>query len=144
MLQRPSTLAEVTTRCLYENADFGMEIRDFLTEFYLQKPERRVGMLADEPPLLKDDAQRNVFVAACAEFLSGMAGVCKPAWVDNPVRFLKEPIYDHPNKDLWPIFERESPEAFRRRNIFTEANPLRRAAMNKAVGLNIPKPGFFG
>jgi hypothetical protein len=43
-----------------------------------------------------------------------------PAWADDP-RF---PEFMEPAK---PVFLRDSPIAFRRRLIFTEAEPLRRA-----------------
>jgi len=41
------------------------------------------------------------------------------------------PYFTTPIEALWPMLRQESPPAFRRRLIFTEAEPLRRARFPK-------------
>ena len=52
-----------------------------------------------------------------------------PAWTDHPSRFLHEPYFTTPIEKLKAMLLAQSPLAFRRRMIFTEAEPLRRARM---------------
>jgi hypothetical protein len=52
-----------------------------------------------------------------------------PAWTNDPSRFLRQPYFTTPLEDLKALLIAESPIAFRRRLIFTEAEPLRRARM---------------
>jgi hypothetical protein len=52
-----------------------------------------------------------------------------PGWSDDPSRFLKRPYFTSPLEGLKALLIAESPLAFRRRLIFTEAEPLRRARM---------------
>jgi hypothetical protein len=52
-----------------------------------------------------------------------------PAWTGDPSRFLKRPFFNTPFEDLKALYLAQSPTAYRRRMIFTEAEPLRRARM---------------
>jgi len=52
-----------------------------------------------------------------------------PAWTNHPSRFLHEPYFTTPIENLKAMLLAQSPLAFRRRMIFTEAEPLRRARM---------------
>ena len=71
---------------------------------------------------------QDAYLAAAAEHLAWGAGIDIPRWTDNPDRFLSKPWYDnHGYASLNALVFAESPPAFRRRCIFTEANPLRRA-----------------
>jgi hypothetical protein len=56
-------------------------------------------------------------------------GLTIPPWSDDPSRFLKRPYFTSPLEGLKALLIAESPLAFRRRLIFTEAEPLRRARM---------------
>ena len=51
-----------------------------------------------------------------------------PAWTEHPARFLARPWFLGPER-MKGFLLAESPSAFRRRFIFTEAEPLRRARM---------------
>jgi hypothetical protein len=55
-----------------------------------------------------------------------------PAWTDDPSRFLHETHFTTPIESLKAMLLAQSPLAFRRRMIFTEAEPLRRARMPRA------------
>jgi hypothetical protein len=50
-------------------------------------------------------------------------------WTDDASRFLREPYFTTPIQQLKALLLVQSPLAFRRRLIFTEAEPLRRARM---------------
>ena len=52
-----------------------------------------------------------------------------PAWTEHPSRFLKQPYFPTPLEKLKPMLVAQSPLAFRRRMIFVEHEPLRRARM---------------
>ena len=51
-----------------------------------------------------------------------------PGWTGNPARFLTVPWFMGPER-MKAFLLAESPSAYRRRLIFTEAEPLRRARM---------------
>ena len=132
-MNRPNTLAEVGRR-VSVGAAFGPTLSEFLDEFYMN-PEQRAAMIADEPPRLQD-ARDHALLGAVGEHLARRWNLpATPAWTDEPSRFLQEPYFTTPIEALWPMLREESPPAFRRRMIFTEAEPLRRARMPRA-----PKP----
>ena len=67
------------------------------------------------------------YIGAVGEHLARRWGLDIPAWADDPRRFLDEPHFPDYMELAKPVFLRDSPIAFRRRLIFTEAEPLRRA-----------------
>jgi hypothetical protein len=92
-------------------------------------PDQRAAMIAEEPAQL-DNALDHAMLGAIAEHLARRWNLpVIPAWTDDPSRFLHEPFFTTPIKALWPMLREESPPAFRRRKIYTEAEPLRRARM---------------
>jgi hypothetical protein len=101
-------------------------ISEFLDEFYLSTPSVRQRMIAEEPPLT-GEAFEDAYVGAVGEHLARRWGLAIPTWVDDPRRFLDEPRFPDFAELAKPVFLRDSPIAFRRRLIFTEAEPLRRA-----------------
>lgn len=126
-MNRPNTLAEVARR-VSAGADFDPTLSEFLDEFYMN-PERRAAMIADEPPRLAD-ARDHATLGAVAEHLARRWNLpAVPAWTDDPSRFLHEPYFTTPIQNLKAMLLAQSPLAFRRRMIFTEAEPLRRARM---------------
>ncbi|KXG87567.1 hypothetical protein [Agrobacterium bohemicum] len=85
-------------------------------------------MLFDAPDLTGDE-RFDALVGAIGEHLSrrwrlGPA----PSWTDQPARFLRMPWFLGSER-MKPFFLVESPSAYRRRFIFTEMEPLRRARM---------------
>jgi hypothetical protein len=125
-MKRPGTLAEVAAR-VNAGAAFGPSLSEFLDEFY-GHPERRQGMIAAEPPRLVDKRE-HAMLGAVGEHLARRWGLVVPVWTDDPGRFLHEPYFTTPIENLKAILLVQSPQAFRRRLIFTEAEPLRRARM---------------
>jgi hypothetical protein len=129
-MKRPATLAEVAQR-ISAGAAFGPTLSEFLDEFYLH-PERRAAMIADEPIRLAD-SREHALLGAAGEHLARRWDVAIPAWTDDPSRFLHEPYFTTPIENLKAMLLAQSPLAFRRRLIFTEAEPLRRARMPRAA-----------
>ena len=128
-MRRPDTLAEVARR-VSAGAAFGPTLREFLDEFYVH-PERRQAMIADEPAPLAA-AREHATLGAVAEHLARRWDLAVPPWTDHPSRFLHEPYFTTPIEKLKAMLLAQSPLAFRRRMIFTEAEPLRRARMPPA------------
>lgn len=129
-MNRPATLAEVARR-VNAGAALGPTLREFLDEFYMN-PERRAAMIAEKPPRL-EDAREHAVLGAVGEHLARRWNLpAIPAWTDDPSRFLHEPYFTTPIENLKAMLLAQSPLAFRRRLIFTEAEPLRRARMPRA------------
>jgi len=122
---RPTSLKVVVERSM---AGYGFvdAISEFLDEFYLSGPSERQHMIGEEPRLT-GVAFQDAYVGAVGEHLARRWGLAIPAWADNPRRFLDQPHFPEGMELAKPVFLRDSPIAFRRRLIFTEAEPLRRA-----------------
>ena len=72
----------------------------------------------------------HAYVAGVAEHLARRWSLPRiPAWTNQPSRFLKRPYFPFSGTNTKALYFVESPIAFRRRLIFTEARPLRRATM---------------
>jgi hypothetical protein len=127
---RPRSLAEVSDRHR-AGQDFSVALREFLDEFYLANRDERQTMLEVEPAVI-GDARKDAYLGAVAEHLAQRWNLDRiPKWTLGAVRFLDWPWFDEPfnSPKLRMILLMESPVAFRRRQIFTEAEPLRRARM---------------
>ena len=127
-MPRPHTLAEVARR---RNAgeDFSLLLREFLDEFYgAVRREEAATCIADEPERVSD-LQEHASLGAIGEHLARRWHLPIPAWTDDPSRFLRRPYFTTALEGLKALLIAESPIAFRRRLIFTEAEPLRRARM---------------
>jgi hypothetical protein len=124
--QRPATLAEVAAWTKESSIAFGLLISEFLDEFYM-RPDARQAMIDEEPPSLGQF--RDAWLGAIAEHLARRWDLAIPAWVDQPHRFLDRAYFAGGLESLKAILLAESPLAFRKRQIFVEAEPLRRARM---------------
>jgi hypothetical protein len=134
-MSRPLTLAEVAQR---RNAgeDFSVLLREFLDEFYgAVRRGEATACIADEPERVVN-VQEHASLGAIGEHLARRWNLPIPAWTDDPSRFLHRPYFTTTLEGLKALLLVESPIAFRRRLIFTEAEPLRRARM-----LTHPHPG---
>ena len=89
-------------------------------------------MIADEPAPLAD-GREHALLGAIGEHLARRWGLAVPAWTNDKMRFLHEPYFTTPIENLKAMLLAQSPQAFRRRLIFTEAEPLRRARMPRAL-----------
>jgi hypothetical protein len=125
---RPRTLADAVQQHR-AGRDFGMAIREFLDEFYIATTARQ--SMIDEEPILLGDPKLDAYLGAVGEHLAQRWQLDHiPLWSLRPERFLDQPWF--PNAEsprLRMILLMDSPIAFRRRQIFTEIEPLRRAGM---------------
>jgi hypothetical protein len=126
-MNRPATLAEVAKRLKADRSCQHVAMAGFLDNFYTQ-PDRRQGMLDPEPGLI-GDAILDAVIGAMGEHLARRWSLRIPPWTEHPARFLKQPYFPTPIEALKPMLIAQSPLAFRRRLIFTEHEPLRRARM---------------
>ena len=122
---RPASLKEAVDRSR-EGYGFMDALSEFLDEFYLRGPLERQRMI-DEEPGLTGEAFQDAYVGAVGEHLARRWGLGIPTWAEDPRRFLDQPHFPKFMELAKPVFLRDSPIAFRRRLIFTEAEPLRRA-----------------
>ena len=134
-MKRPATLAEAAQR-INGGTPLGLALSEFLDEFY-GNPARRQAMIADGPPPLAD-AREHATLGAVGEYLARRWNLAVPSWTNDERRFLHEPYFTTPIQNLKAMLLVQSPQAFRRRMIFTEAEPLRRARMPQA-----PRPSWL-
>ena len=69
----------------------------------------------------------DAYIGAVGEHLARRWSLRIPDWTNDERRFLDEPWFSDNAQAAKPVFLEDSPIAFRRRLIFTEAEPLRRA-----------------
>ena len=124
---RPQTLKEAVERTLL-TGDERIHISEFLDEFYLRhgNTAEQQTMIRDPPPV-SGKQPLDAYVGAIGEHLARRWGLpAIPSWVEQESRFLATPFWDDDLQLMKPVLLRDSPIAFRRRLIFTEAEPLRR------------------
>jgi hypothetical protein len=137
MHPHPTTLAEAVRRYLEvgegQDGAFSVLLDEFLDAFYTETdPAQRQAMIDEEPPRLGEE-RRDAYVGAVGEYLASRWDLRIPPWSDAPWREVAEPWFvGMMGKGLSGLLLVESPIAFRRRRIFTEAEPLRRARMPAA------------
>ena len=126
---RHGTLAEAIRSHLEVGNEFRYHLASFLDEFYLDRcPTSRAERLADAP-VLTGNSQFDALIGAIGEHLSRRWRLGTiPDWTEQPERFLKSPCFLGAER-MKPVYLVESPSAYRRRFLFTEMEPLRRARM---------------
>lgn len=127
-MQRPRTLAELARR---RNAgeSYSFLLREFLDEFYAELGGGDAAALIAEEPEAIGSAEEHAFLGGAGEHLARRWRLEVPSWTNDPSRFLRRPYFTTPIEGLKALLIAESPTSFRRRLIFTEAEPLRRARM---------------
>jgi hypothetical protein len=125
-MRRPQSLAESVEAAAGDAARLYAAVAEFLDEFYAHE-ERRQAMIDQAPDRV--GKIEDAWLGAVAEHLARRWGLAIPSWVDEPHRFLREPVFAGDLEDLKAILLAESPLAFRRRLLFVEAEPLARAHM---------------
>ena len=128
MNKRPHTLAAVAER-RKSGESLSAALREFLDTFYAQLTCGGAQGLIDEEPAQLSDAREHALLGAIGEHLARRWELSIPAWTNDPSRFLHRPYFTSPVEGMKALLIAESPLAFRRRLIFTEAEPLRRARM---------------
>jgi hypothetical protein len=128
MQTRPQTLAEVAARA-DSLARFGHELADWLhTVRTLGSRPALARTIAAAPPRLAprfaDGALADATLAAYAEYLSSRIGVTPPAWCMEEERIAPEPWFADAGSRARLRALRDTPPAFKRRNLFTAAPDL--------------------
>lgn len=147
---RPGTLAEVVRLVRRDDEELRFCLAGFLDEFYADRALASRRARIEEDPGLFGEERRDALIGAIGEHLCHRWELGDPpAWTHDPARFLARPWFMGPER-MKAFLLAESPGAFRRRFIFTEAEPLRRARMPKdgrwwayetmRTGL-VPEPG---
>lgn len=127
MKRRPDTLAEVSSRRSEGDEAYRIALAQYLDNFYVN-PARRQAMIDPEPPAT-GAALQDAMLGAIAEHLARRWDLVIPAWTEAGFRFLHRPHFATPIEALKATLLAQSPIAFRRRMIFVEHEPLRRARM---------------
>ena len=127
-LIRPGTLVQVL-QLVRSGEKLRFCLAGFLDDFYGDaERDSRLRRIADDPGLT-DDVRMNALMGAIGEHLSRRWNIgAPPAWTSQPERFLDRPWFMG-HERMKGFYLAESPLAFRRRFIFTEAEPLRRISM---------------
>ena len=128
MNDRPKTLHEIATRA--ENLDhFGHEFADWLhTLRTLRSRAALTQTIAAEPALLASRFPQgtiaDAWLAAYAEHLAQRTGIPLLAWANSPKRIAREPWFSTDRPLARARALRDSPPAFKNRNLFTDAVDL--------------------
>ena len=95
---------------------------EFLEEFRHEAPAMKHRLITGAPEMV--DTRWDSFLAGLAEHLAEVAGLPKPAWVDEPYRCLSESWFTNSLATAQRRALKTSPAAFRNRNIFLELHDL--------------------
>jgi hypothetical protein len=125
MTPRPATLKEIAERS-GSLEDFGRHFRDWLHELRRHSSRPRIeAAVREEPPLLAARFARgavaDAWLAAYADHLAARIGRAAPGWVRAPARVSPEPWFADATQSaaLRLLALRDSPAAFKRRNLYT-------------------------
>ncbi len=127
--RRPHTLREVVRNA--DNVeDMGLNLAEFLDHinFLLRKKSPRTVLFAairGEPPLT-GNTTHDAYLAAVATHLANSHRLPRPAWVDKSSRRLDRPWFAIPDPWARAWLLRDSPAAFRERNLFTTECAIQR------------------
>ena len=125
---RPAALAEVAVLAA-SGEDFDRCLAEFLDSFYAAPT---AAALAAEPLLQGTNGDwagqvRDAYLAAVADQLAADYGFRRPLWTGQERRALRRPWFASSMPSLRATLIRESPAAFRARNLFVSENALSRA-----------------
>jgi hypothetical protein len=125
---RPCSLAEAVQRHRTD-CDFWIALNEFLDEFYAAGNEQQ-SMIEQEPALI-GEPRLDAYIGAVGEHLAQRWRLDHiPQWTLAKERFLDCPWFPGAETLKRHNFQLVySPIAFRRRDIFTESEPLRRPGM---------------
>jgi hypothetical protein len=128
-LRRAQTLREVAAEAgTYRQ--FGVNLKDFLHEFAYAKQKRQPldPLVNEEPPrlarLFKEGNICDAFIAATADYLCRVNRIVTPAWALSEDRVLDEPWFSLDFSGLRYELLRDTPSAFKDKNIFTFESSL--------------------
>ena len=128
MQARPNSLSEVATRS--DSLErFGRELADWLhTLRTLGSRPALAATIADAPPLIvgrfPEGALADATLAAYADLLAARLDSAPPAWCLAPERIAPEPWFASEGPRGRVLALRDTPPAFKRRNLFSAAPDL--------------------
>jgi hypothetical protein len=128
--RRPHTLREVVNSAR-NTEEIGLNLAEFLDHVNLlvRKKTGRRAVLAGirtEPPRT-GDAVQDAYLAAVAAHLAQAHRLPRPRWTEKKSRHLDRPWFALDDDWARAGLLRDSPAAFRERNLFTNENALSRA-----------------
>ena len=128
MNDRPKSLHEVSSRA-EDLAHFGHEFADWLhTVRTLRSRPLLISAITKVPILLRDrfpeGAISDAWLAAYAEHIASQIGHPVPAWANSRKRVAPEPWFSTDSPASRQRALRDSPPAFKKRNLFTESVDL--------------------
>ncbi len=126
-MHRPDTLAGVAVAAKDGNDRMRIALAGFLDGFYVRVADRQ-GMI-DVAPAITADRFVDAYLGAIGEHLARRWELRVPAWTDDRRRVLDKPVFAGGLEPMKALLLAQSPLAFRRRMIFVEHEPLRRARM---------------
>ncbi len=129
---RPATLVEVAEAAKAGDDSYRIALAGFLDAFYVN-PDQRQRMIDTEPPMTGVSVI-DAYLGAVGEHLARRWGLSVPRWTADPGRTLRSPVFAGGIESLKALLLAQSPLAFRKRMIFVEHEPLRRARMPMASG----------
>ena len=135
-MARPSTLSSVSER-VRQGVPLSTAVPEFLDGFYQAHDALEQSESLQNEPALTGDMQVDALLAAICEYLAKQHALPNiPHWVSGPARFLKEPWFTNTvgGDAMREYLAFASPAEFRHHNIFTEAQPLRRATQQRDAG----------
>lgn len=133
---RPSSLAEVVNR---GEQKIWLHLDEFLDEFYMAYPDKeQMQSMIDVAPTHTRDIFTDSYIGAVGEHLALRWDLAVPDWTMSPDRIGGVPRFVPDLPSLRAILLVESPYAFRRRNIFTNEEPLQRARWPRDVAVFAP------
>ncbi|SRR6266581_7733571 len=123
IIRRPGSLQEVAAESS-SYSEFGYNLKDFLHEFASAK-ERQLPlgpMLLKEPSRLagrfKEGIICDAFLAGTADYLSRINHIESPEWSLKEDRVLAEPWFSIDFRETRLLLLRDTPSAFKDKNIF--------------------------
>lgn len=123
---RPISLAEVARR-VSSGERFMMQLADFLDEFR-ESPNDEA--FAEEPALFGENMAngkwRDAFLAAAADHLTSLHRLKKRSWFYQHERYLVDPAFAMKSREGRIFLLKDSPAAFKSRNLFVSSNALER------------------
>jgi hypothetical protein len=129
IVRRPVSLHEVAAETTIYR-EFGYNLKDFLHEFASAK-ERGLPLLPlleEEPPFLAARFEEgricDAFIAGTADHLARLHGIQTPVWAQNPQRVLEFPWFSELLPDVRLLLLRDTPSAFKEKNIFVFESAL--------------------
>lgn len=125
--RRPQSLREVAAESSTYR-DFGYNLKDFLHASAQPPPPGLEAMLAGEPPRLAGRFSEakicDSFLAAVADYLSRKHRIPTPAWALAEDRVLEKPWFSEEFPQLRLRLMRDTPSAFKDKNIFVFESAL--------------------